>query len=75
MKIIWHDPVNHCVVLFDALYLDFGIRAGSTFAISPECFFMFGKGLSLLHVRGWYIQIGKFGGTIAFKSNICYENK
>lgn len=46
-------------------------RAGMAFVIGRECWINLD---TLKHYRGFYIQIGNYGGHIGLESKVCYEN-
>ena len=58
--------------IFRLLYINFAIRAGKALVFWKTCGVNFDLNTPI-HTRGYYIQIGKMGGDIMWKSNYCYE--
>ena len=75
MKIIWRDKLNRgTFVFFDYIYFTWYERCGCDWQLfSPTCEPVFGHP-NIRHVRGWYFQLGYWGGDIAWKSEKCYEH-
>ena len=48
-------------------------RNGSVFCIQKGCTHSFMVS-PIKHIRGYYIQVGKWGGGILWDSKVCYEN-
>lgn len=73
MKIIEHasgEPTG--ILLFGLLYINFSLRSGSTFCLIPDCDEVILSD-KVLHFYGIYLQIGKLGGNIMFRSSKCLE--
>jgi len=73
-KLIRIDKMNSIVILFELLSLCWCKRGGKAYCIEKQCHFE----LSMLpkypiHTYGYYIQIGKWGGHIMWKSRHCLE--
>jgi len=53
-------------LILNSIYIDFAIRVGSVFRLCRDCQYLFTH--PLIHVYGYYIQIGNLGGHIMLKS-------
>ena len=74
MKIIWKDELNPGrFMFFDYIYITLSERCGSCWVLYPTCEFVVNHP-NFPHVRGWYFQLGYWGGDIAWKSEKCYEH-
>lgn len=74
MKIIAYDKLNHELILFERLFLVWCKRNGRDYVIMRECGFNIFLNTAI-HTRGYYIQLGKYGGHIMWKSSKCAETE
>jgi len=74
MKLFWKDKLNPDVYMFfDFIYFRWCKRSGNAWVLfEPICQFIINHP-DCPHVRGWYFQLGYWGGDIAWKSMRCYE--
>lgn len=73
MKIIQHTTSKPTgILLFGFVYIMFCLRGGNAWYLAPDCNWVFFPGKAV-HFRGVYLQIGKLGGDIMFRSNKCLE--
>jgi len=71
-KLVIVDKVNSIVVLFGILSLRWCKRGGSAWVICRGCGFELST-IPVVHMIGYYIQLGRWGGNIWWKSKKCYE--
>jgi len=73
-KLIIVDKMNSIVILFELLSLCWCKRGGRAYCIERQCGFELSMPSdNIIHTRGYYIQVGKYGGHIMWKSKHCLE--